>query len=102
MLSSGTTGQRCEPGMKRVAPLSERNSSTMKMNPRSGQSADSRLTSTCSFWFGIAGRNVREWSDLSLKGWAMTRQQASRSGRNTSIAECGGSCQRDTPSGRTA
>ena len=52
MVSSGAPDHRCEPGTKRVAPLSHRKSSTIRMNPSSGQSAESRRTSTCSSWAG--------------------------------------------------
>ena len=44
--SPGTLVDRCEPGTKRVAPLSLRNSSTMMMKPTIGQPSASRLKST--------------------------------------------------------
>ena len=80
MVSSGVPDHRCEPGTKRVAPLSGRNSSTIRMKPSSGQSAESRRTSTCSSWAGEPGRSVRACSELSLNGRPMTRQHASSSG----------------------
>ena len=44
--SLGMVGHLCEPGTKRVAPLSVRNSSTIKMNPTIGQPSTARLKST--------------------------------------------------------
>jgi hypothetical protein len=81
--SSGLPDHWCEPGTKRVAPLSGRNSSIIRMKPRSGQSAESLRTSTCSSWAGVHGRNVRARSELNLNGRPMTRQHASSRGGNT-------------------
>ncbi len=82
-VSSGVPDHWCEPGTKRVAPLSGRNSSTIRMKPSSGQSAESRRTSTCRSPAGTCGRSVRACSELSLNGRPMTRQQASSKGGNT-------------------
>lgn len=53
--------------MKRVAPLSGRNSSNITIKPRSGQSAELRGTSTCSSWAGVCGRRVRALQRTELE-----------------------------------
>ena len=65
-------GDRCEPGTKRVAPLSSRKSSTMKMKPTIGHPSASDLKSTCRGCACECGRNVRASIELSLKGRPIT------------------------------
>lgn len=66
--AAGASCRRSEPGMYRVAPLSARNSSTMRMRPSMGHASDVGGTSTCNSWAGACGCSVRAWKALSRTG----------------------------------
>src|SRR5664280_3805302 len=69
MRSAGTVDHLCEPGTKRAAPLSLRNSSTIRMKPTIGHPSPSRLKSKWSACAFDRGRKVLASIVLSLNGW---------------------------------
>src|SRR6266436_2519831 len=78
--SHGRWVQLCDVGTKRVAPLSSRNESIMRMDPSKGASSEPRAKSACSSCGGVPPLRVLAKNELSLNGSPMMWLQASRRG----------------------